>query len=66
MSITFIVRGKDNDREKLSVMTQAIARVTKQKMQELTEEEKSKIEYYFGDINKLAQVYEENLSDRTK
>lgn len=62
-----IVNGeKDNDREKLSVMTQAIARVTNQKMHELTKEEKEKITYYFGDVDNLAQKYQENLSDNTK
>lgn len=65
--LILIVNGeKDNSREKLSVMTQAIARVTKQKMYELTKEEKEKITYYFGDIDNLAQKYQENLSDNTK
>lgn len=65
--LIFAVKGqKDNDREKLSIMTQAIARVAKLKMEELNEQEKDKIIYYFGDINELVQVYEEHLSDRTK
>ncbi len=62
-----IVNGeKDNNREKLSVITQAIARVSRYKEKELNEDEKNRIEYYFGNINNLANVYQENLSDATK
>lgn len=65
--LLLIVNGqKDNDKEKMSVVSQAVARVSKEKMNELTQEEKDKIEYYFGDINNLAKVYKPNISDPTK
>ncbi len=55
-----------SDREKLSVISQAIARVSKQKKDELTEEEKEKINYYFDDIDNLIEMYDTNISDDTK
>ena len=55
-----------SDREKLSVISQAIARVSKQKKDELTEEEIDEINYYFEDIDKLIEVYDTNISDDTK
>lgn len=55
-----------SDREKLSVISQAIARISKQKRNELTEAEIEKINYYFDDIDKLIEVYDTNISDDTK
>lgn len=55
-----------SDREKLSVISQAIARISKQKRDELTEAEIEKINYYFDDIDKLIEVYDTNISDDTK
>jgi len=57
---------KQSDREKLSVISQAIARISKQKRDELTEAEIEKINYYFDDIDKLIEVYDTNISDDTK
>ena len=55
-----------SDREKLSVISQAIARVSKQKKDELTEDEIDEINYYFEDIDRLIEVYDTNISDDTK
>ena len=55
-----------SDREKLSVISQAIARVSKQKKDELTEDEIDEIDYYFEDIDRLIEVYDTNISDDTK
>lgn len=55
-----------SDREKLSVISQAIARVSKQKKDELTEDEIDEINYYFDDIDRLIEVYDTNISDDTK
>lgn len=55
-----------SDREKLSVISQAIARVSKQKRDELTEDEIDEINYYFEDIDRLIEVYDTNISDDTK
>lgn len=55
-----------SDREKLSVISQAIARVSKQKKDELTEDEIYEINYYFEDIDRLIEVYDTNISDDTK
>lgn len=55
-----------SDREKLSVISQAIARVSKQKKDELTEDEIDEINYYFENIDRLIEVYDTNISDDTK
>ena len=55
-----------SDIEKLSVISQAIARVSKQKKDELTEDEIDEINYYFEDIDRLIEVYDTNISDDTK
>lgn len=55
-----------SDREKLSVISQAIARVSKQKKDELTKDEIDEINYYFEDIDRLIEVYDTNISDDTK
>lgn len=57
---------EQSDKEKLSVITQAVARVSKQKKEELTEEEIKSINYYFDDIDNLIEIYDTNISDDTK
>lgn len=57
---------KQSDKEKLSVLSQAMARVAKEKKEELTEEEIEKLNYYFNDVDELINIYETNISDNTK
>lgn len=57
---------EQSDKEKLSVITQAVARVSKEKKNELTEDEIKSVNYYFDDIDKLVEVYDTNISDDTK
>lgn len=57
---------KDTNQEKMSVFSQATAKICNERLDDLTEEEKEKITFYFGDYNKLGSVYESNISDRTK
>ena len=56
----------NTDRETLSVFSQATARICKDKEQELTEEEKQNINFYFKDYKKLGEAYVANLADETK
>ncbi len=57
---------KDSNQEKLSVFSQAIAKICNENEKELTDEEKDKISFYFSDYKRLGKVYESFVSDRTK
>lgn len=52
--------------EKFSVISQAIARISTEKYEELSESDKTKISYYFEDINHLVKKYNPILADNTK
>ena len=56
----------NTDQEKLSIFSQATARICKEKGEELTEEEKQNINFYFHDYKKIGEVYQPNISDKTK
>ena len=64
--IIIVQAQKDVSQEKYSVFSQATARIVKENKEELTEEEKEKINFYFNDYEKLGQVYMSNISDNTK
>ena len=53
-------------KEKMSVFSQAVAKVCNEKEEELTEEEKNIISYFFSDYKRLGKVYLPNISDNTK
>lgn len=59
--------GKVNDEGSLRIshFSQAVAKLVDEKENELTEEEKEKITYYFNDYKKLAEVYKSNIADNT-
>ena len=57
---------QDTNQEKMSVFSQATAKICNERLEELTEEEKEKISFYFKDYNRLGTVYQPNISDRTK
>ena len=58
--------GIDSNQEKLSVFSQATAKIVKENMDDLTEEEKQKITFFFKDYKKMGDVYESNIADNTK
>lgn len=57
--------GKVNDEGSLRIapFSQAVAKLVDEKENELTEDEKEKITYYFKDYKKLAEVYKSNIAD---
>lgn len=57
---------KGSPKEKLSIITQAIGRISKNELNNLTEEEIQKIDFYFGNIKTLSNAYIPYLSDKTK
>lgn len=57
---------KGSPKEKLSIITQAIGRISKNKFNNLTEEEIEKIDFYFGNTKNLSYAYTPYLSDKTK
>ncbi len=57
---------RDSNQEKMSVFSQATAKICKEKSDELTDDEKEKISFYFDDYEELGKVYEANISDKTK
>lgn len=50
---------------RVSVFSQAVGKVVKDRENELTEEEKEKISYYFKDYKELGQKYQINIADST-
>lgn len=50
---------------RLFPFSQAVAKLVNEKENELTEEEKEKITYYFKDYKELAEVYKSNIADNT-
>lgn len=60
-----ITEESDEGNLRISVFSQAVGKVAKDKEEELTEEEKEKISYYFNDYKKLGQVYQINIADST-
>lgn len=56
----------DSNREKMSIFSQAVAKVCKEKEQELSIDEKNRISYFFVDYKILGKVYLPNISDNTK
>lgn len=48
-----------------SVFSQACGKLVKEKEQELTEDEKKKIDFYFYNYKKLGKVYKSNIADPT-
>lgn len=60
-----ITEESDEGNLRMSVFSQAVGKVAKDKEEELTEEEKEKISYYFNDYKKLGQVYQINIADST-
>lgn len=57
---------RDKVNEKLSIISQVIARISREKYEELTEEEKNRITHYYGNIDKLSGEYNEIIADNTK
>ena len=57
---------QDVIKEKLSIFSQATAKIAKENKEELTEEEKAKIDYYFYDYEILGNVYKTNIADNSK
>lgn len=57
---------KGSPKEKLSIITQAIGRISKNETNNLTQEEVEKINFYFGNIQTLSNAYIPYLSDKTK
>lgn len=50
---------------RVSTFSQAISKIAKDKKDELTEEEKQKIEFFFTDYQELAEAYKGNIADST-
>ena len=57
---------RDISQEKLSIFSQAVAKVCKENGNQLNDYEKGKINFYFEDYKKLGKVYKSNISDETK
>lgn len=59
--------GENNDEGsmRLFIFSQAVAKTVDEKENELTEDEKEKISFYFNDYKKLAKVYKPALADNT-
>lgn len=48
---------------RISIFAQAVGRVTRDYEENLTQEEKEKISYYFNDYKKIGEKYRENIAD---
>lgn len=57
---------KGSEKEKLSIITQAIGRISKHESNSLTDYDIQKINFYFGSKENLANAYIPYLSDKTK
>lgn len=55
----------DEGNLRVSTFTQAIGKIARDKKEELTEEEKQKIEFFFVDYQKLGKAYRINIADST-
>lgn len=64
MNITNASKG--SPKEKLSIITQAIGRISKYNLSSLTREEREYINFYFNSTDVLADSYIPYLSDKTK
>ena len=53
----------DEGNLRVTMFSQAAARIAKDKKDELTEEEKEKIKYYFTEYNKFGRYYKPNIAD---
>lgn len=60
------VDGKNDEGNlRVSTFSQAIGRVVRDKKEELTQEEKEKISFYFKDYEKIGMAYTGNIADST-
>lgn len=60
------VKGKNNESFlRTSAFSQACGKLVKEKEQELTEDEKEKIDFYFYDYKNLGKFYKANIADST-
>ena len=60
------VKEKNNESFlRTSVFSQACGKLVKEKEQEITKEEKEKIDFYFYNYEKLGRVYKANIADPT-
>ena len=57
---------KGSEKEKLSIITQAIGRISKYESDSLTDYDIEKINFYFNSIEDLSNAYIPYLSDKTK
>lgn len=60
---TTMSASKDEGSLRTSIFAQFVGRTVRDNENELTEEEKEKISYYFKDYKKLGHVYEKNIAD---
>ena len=58
-----ITSESDEGNFRISIFAQAVGKVAKDKENELTEEEKEKISFYFKDYKKLGEEYKQNIAD---
>lgn len=63
--LTSIGKVGDEGNLRLFPFSQAVAKLVNEKENELTEEEKEQITYYFKDYKELAEVYKSNIADNT-
>lgn len=63
--IYLINEEKGENRAQLCVWSQAVGKICNEKQEELTEEEKEKISFYFEDYKEIGQVYKSNIADNT-
>jgi len=60
-----VASSNDEGSFRISIFSQAVGKVAKDKEEQLTEEEKEKISYYFKDYKKLGETYQINIADNT-